>query len=92
MQVNITFRQMDARDPVKDYVRQKVTKVKKYVPEPVTASVVLSTERFLHLCDVTITSQGRTYKGSESSEDMFSSIDKVMDKIERQLRRKKKAR
>jgi len=89
MQVNITFRQMDAKDPIKDYVKQKVNKVKKFIPEPVTASVVLSTERFRQLCDVTITSQGKTYKGSESSEDMFSSIDKVMDKIERQLRERK---
>jgi len=92
MQVNITFRQVEVNQPIKDYVRQKVSKVKKYVPEPVTASVVFSTERFLHLCDVTIFSQGKTYKGTESSEDMFSSVDKVMDKIERQLRRKRKAR
>ena len=89
MQINITFRQLEATDPVKDYVRQKVNRVKKYVPEPVTASVVLSTERYLQMCDVTVVSEGRTFKGSESSEDMYSSIDKVMSKIERQLRERK---
>jgi len=90
MQLNITFRQMETSDTVKDYVRQKVNKVKKYVPEPVTASVVLSTERFRHLCDVTIVAEGKTIKGSDSSEEtLYSSIDKVMDKIERQLRDRK---
>ncbi len=89
MQVNITFRQMETQGHIKDYVKEKVNKVKKYVQEPVTASVVLSTERFRQLCDVTIISDGRTFKGSESSEDMLSSIDKVMDKIERQLRERK---
>lgn len=89
MQVNITFRSIEAQSHIKDYVKQKVNKVKKYVQEPVTASVVLSTERFRQLCDVTIVSEGRTFKGSESSEDMMSSIDKVMDKIERQLRERK---
>lgn len=89
MQVNITFRSLDAQGHIKDYVKQKVNKVKKYVQEPVTASVVLSTEKFRHLCDVTIVSEGRTFKGTESSEDMMSSIDRVMDKIERQLRERK---
>jgi putative sigma-54 modulation protein len=89
MQVNITFRQMEAEGHIKDYVKQKVNKVKKYVPEPVKASVVLSTEKFRQLCDVTIVTAGQTFKGSESSEDMMSSIDKVMDKIERQLRERK---
>lgn len=89
MQVNITFRQIEASEPIKDYVRQKVNRVKKYVAEPLTASVVLSTERFNHVCDVTVVSEGKTFKGSESTEDMYSSIDKVMNKIERQLRERK---
>jgi putative sigma-54 modulation protein len=86
MKFNITFRNMDASTAVKDYVRQKVTRVKKFVPEPVEASVVLSTQRHNHVCDISIYSQGKFYQGTESSEDMYSSIDRVMDKIQRQLR------
>jgi len=90
MKCNITFRNMDASAAIKDYVRLKITRVKKLVPEPVEASVVLSTQRHNHVCDISIFSQGRFYQGSDSSEDMYSSIDKVMDKLQRQMRDSKR--
>jgi len=90
MKCNITFRNMDASDVIKDYVRQKITRVKKLVPEPVEASVVLSTQRHNRVCDISIVAQGKFYQGSDSSEDMYSSIDKVMDKLQRQMRESKK--
>jgi putative sigma-54 modulation protein len=49
----------------------------------------MSVERHLHRCDVTITASGWTFKGVEETEDMYTSVDKVMDKIERQIRRMK---
>jgi len=46
-------------------------------------------ERHLHRCDVTISAAGWTFKGAEETEDMYTSVDKVMDKVERQIRREK---
>jgi putative sigma-54 modulation protein len=86
MKFNITFRNMDASTAVKDYVKQKIARVKKLVPEPVEATVVLSTQRHNQMCDIAITAHGRLFQGSESTEDMYSSIDKVMDKLQRQMR------
>lgn len=90
MKCNITFRNMDVSAAIKDYVRLKITRVKKLVPEPVEASVVFSTQRHNHVCDISIFSQGKFYQGSDSSEDMYSSIDKVMDKLQRQMRDSKR--
>jgi putative sigma-54 modulation protein len=90
MQVSVTFRHVDATEALKDYARDKVDRVKKYVHNPMEAHVVLSTERYLHIADVTITlPNGLVIKGREGSEDMYSSIDLVMDKIERQVRKYK---
>jgi len=49
----------------------------------------MSVERHLHQCDVTITASGWTFKGVEQTEDMYTSVDKVMDKVEKQIRRAK---
>jgi putative sigma-54 modulation protein len=90
MQVSVTFRRVDATEALKDYARDKVDRVKKYVHNPLDAHVVLSTERYLHIADVTITlHNGIVIKGREESQDMYSSIDLVMDKIERQVRKYK---
>jgi putative sigma-54 modulation protein len=89
MRVNITFRKMEGPDAIKEHVTKKVGRVRKYLQGPVEANVVMSVERHLHQCDVTITAAGWTFKGAEETEDMYTSVDKVMDKIERQIRRRK---
>ena len=91
MNLSVTFRHMEATDAIKDYAREKLDKIKRYFPDPITAHVVLTTERgYQHLADVVITlHNGIVLKGKESTEDMYSSIDLVMAKIERQVRRYK---
>jgi putative sigma-54 modulation protein len=89
MQISMTFRHMDASDAMKQLITEKVTKVKKYLHGPIEANVVLSVERYLQACDVTISAGGQIYKGHEETDDMYASIDKVMDKIERQIDKSK---
>jgi putative sigma-54 modulation protein len=89
MQISMSFRHMDPSDAMKELVEDKVAKVKKYLQGPIDANVVLSMERYLQVCDVTISSGGQTYKGREESDDMYTSIDRVMEKIERQIDRVK---
>lgn len=90
MKFSVTFRRMDATDAIKQYAEEKVKKIKRYFPDPIAAHVVLSMERYQHRADINISlSNGLVLKGSESSEDMYSSIDLAVGKIERQVRRYK---
>jgi putative sigma-54 modulation protein len=91
MQFSVTFRHMEATDAIKEYAREKVERIKKYFPDPISAHVVMGTERgYQHQVDVNIQlHNGLVIKGHESTEDMYSSIDLVMAKIERQVRRYK---
>jgi putative sigma-54 modulation protein len=89
MQLNITFRHLDASDALKEYARDKVDRVKKYLDRAGEAHVVLSLERHLHHADITIHAGSFVLRGREKSEDMYASLDLAMDKIERQLRRYK---
>ncbi|MGV3620092.1 MAG: ribosome-associated translation inhibitor RaiA [Archangium gephyra] len=89
MQLNITFRQLDPIDSLKNYAREKVERVNKYLDKAGEAHVVLSLERHLHHADISIHSGSFLLRGKEKSEDMYASIDLAMDKIERQLKRYK---
>src|SRR6185436_5348422 len=91
MQFSVTFRHMDATDAIKEYAREKVERIRKYFPDPIKAHVVLACDRgYNHNADVVITlHNGLVIKGEETTEDMYSSIDLVMAKIERQVRRYK---
>ncbi len=91
MQLSVTFRHMDATEALKEYAKEKVERIRKYFPDPLKAHVVLSCDRgYNHVADVMITlHNGIAIKGEETTEDMYSSIDLVMAKIERQVRRYK---
>lgn len=89
MHMNITFRHIDPIDSLKNYAREKVERVNKYLDRATEATVVLSLERHLHHADIRIHSGTYLLRGREKSEDMYASIDLAMDKIERQLKRYK---
>jgi putative sigma-54 modulation protein len=68
-------------------VTDRLTKFKRYLDGPVEAHVVLGLEKFRHLADVTIDSNGHIIKGREENTDMYAAIDLVMDKIDIQLKK-----
>jgi putative sigma-54 modulation protein len=65
-------------------------RVKKYLPDPIACHVVLSTERHNHRIDVSFQlHNGLSIAGHETTENMYSSIDLCIAKIERQVRKYK---
>ena len=87
MQLSVTFRHMEPSDALKDYAREKLSRIEKYLDSVLEANVVLSVEKFRHTADVTIVSDGFKVNGQEQTDDMYSAIDMVADKMERQVKR-----
>ncbi|MBW2148310.1 MAG: ribosome-associated translation inhibitor RaiA [Deltaproteobacteria bacterium] len=87
MQLSVTFRHMNSQEALKDYAYERVSRLKKFLDHPLEAQVILSVEKFRHIAEVTILGDGVSFNGEESSGDMFSAIDLVMGKIERQARK-----
>lgn len=87
MQLSVTFRHMEASDALREYARDKLSRIEKYLDSAVEASVVLSVEKFRHIADVTMICDGLKINGQEQTEDMYSALDMVSDKIERQVKR-----
>jgi len=87
MQVSVTFRQLEPSEALRTYVTDRLKKFKRYLEGPLEAHVVLGLEKFRHLADVSINSNGRLIKGREENVDMYAAIDLVMDKIDMQLRK-----
>lgn len=86
MNISITFRQMEATDAVKGYATEKIAKLQKFLRQPLHGSVTLSCQKTIHMIEVDVHAGGEHFHAHESSEDMYASIDKVIDKLERQIR------
>jgi len=91
MRINFTFRHLEPSDGIKSYATEKIARLQKYLRAPLTAEVVVGTERHLHQVDVSVVSEGQRYAATEESEDMYASIDMVLDKLDRQVRSRKDA-
>src|SRR5947207_8380824 len=90
MQFAVTFRHMEPTEALKSYARERMERVRKYLPDPISCHVVLSTERHNHRIDVTFQlHNGIAVAGHEITENMYSSIDLCIAKIERQVRKYK---
>jgi len=87
MDITVTFRHTEPMESLKAYAEEKVSKLKKYLDYPMEAHVVLTVEKFRHQADVTISVNGTRIKAVEETGDMYSAIDQVMDKIEKQIKR-----
>lgn len=87
MEITVTFRHTDPIESLKDYAEEKISKVKKYIDVPLEAHIVLSVEKFRHIADVTLSLNGTRIKAVEETDDMYSAIDQVMDKVENQVKK-----
>lgn len=85
MQIDFHFRNLDASEAMKAYASDKLAKLEKYLRPPPEAHVTFSVERHMHCIDVNLTAPGERYQGRAEQQDMYASIDVVVDKLLRQL-------
>ena len=87
MDITVTFRHMEPTESLKTYAEEKVSKINKILDSPSEAHIVMGVEKFRHIADVTFSVNGARIKAVEETGDMYSALDRVMDKIETQVKR-----
>lgn len=89
MQFSITFRHMEVSETLKEYAREKLSKLEKYLDSVMVAEVTLTVEKFRHRAEVLITADGFKVQAEEETEDMYSALDLLVDKVERQIKKRR---
>lgn len=89
MQTAVTFKNLDPSDTLKSYVRDKLDRFDRLLDNPAEANVVLSVEKFRHIAEINIIGDRLTINGKEETIDMYSAIDMVLDKLEKQIKKNK---
>jgi putative sigma-54 modulation protein len=94
MQLIIKTKNIEVTEWLREYVETKVGKLNRYLPDINEARVELSTENVKSAQDrqvaqVTLRSNGTILRAEERTDDIFASIDAVLDKLYRQIARYK---
>ena len=89
MKFNIIGRRYDVTDKIKDYVEKKLGKLDKFFREESEARVVIGTIKDNDYIEATIYAGGMMYRAEASDKEILAAIDKIVDVIERQIRKNK---
>ena len=71
------------------YAEKKVMKLARYFEEDAEALVIFSVEKNRNKAEITVHGAGTWFRASESTSDMFASIDAAVSTIEGQIRKNK---
>jgi putative sigma-54 modulation protein len=94
MELIIKGKNVEVTDRLRDHVQRKIGKLDRYLPTISEAWVELTVEgtkaaQDRQVCQVTIRSNGVILRAEERSDDMFTAIDTVLDRMYRKIARYK---
>jgi putative sigma-54 modulation protein len=91
MNFNIRGENIEVTPSLRQYVEKKVGRLDRYFEEDITSDVFVTMKvtRDQHSVEVTIPMTNLLLRAEENSLDMYASIDLVLEKLERQIRKYK---
>ena len=89
MNISIAFKNMEPSDHLKEYAASRFEKMAKFIGDTIETDlqINLSVEKFRHKAELVLTADNLHVSAYEESEDMYSTLDLVLDKLEAQLKR-----
>ncbi len=93
MKFRIRSTGMKLSQPISNYLTKKIQRLEKYLDfDNTSAEINLDVEGYRQTTEIIIYSEKKTIVAKETSPEIYQSIDKVMDKLEKQLRKEKEKR
>ena len=89
MNIQITGRHIEVTSAIKNYVDEKIGKVGVYFDNITSSKVILSVEKGNQVAEAIIIVPGSEFVAKVEDKDLYAAIDKLEDKLARQLKRHK---
>ncbi len=89
MKFNIIGRKITVSEKITDYLQKKIGKLDKFFKDEAEARIVLTVVKDKISVEASIFAGGMIYRAEETDEDALAAIDKIVDVIERQIRKNK---
>ena len=90
MDVNVTGRHLAVTPAIKEYASKKLDHIGIDFPRILSAHFILEVDKYRQIAELIVQCGNHiTIEASEVSEDLYASIDKVVDKVTRQMRKYK---
>ena len=85
MRIEIVGHQIEVTSALKDTILGKLAKLERHSGDLLDGRVTLSVERLLQKIEATINLSGHSIRAAAADEDMYTAIDQLLDKLDRQV-------
>ncbi|WP_305909074.1 ribosome-associated translation inhibitor RaiA [Methylomarinum sp. Ch1-1] len=85
MQVSVTGHHVDVTDSLRNYVEEKISKLKRHFDNVTDIHVILTVEKLQQQAEATVQVSGAKLFAEDTQEDMYAAIDNMVDKLDRQI-------
>ncbi|GAB5047108.1 ribosome hibernation-promoting factor, HPF/YfiA family [Thermodesulfovibrio sp. TK110] len=85
MKITIRGKNIDVTEALKQYIEKRVSKFERFLNDASEAIVTISTEKFTHKIDVLLKVNGHLIQAEGKTEDLYSAVDQVVEKLEKQV-------
>jgi len=96
VQLRVKGRVVEVTEAIRSYAEKRLAKLERQLPDPEIELQLSSQQnpsiRETHVAEATVWTKGPVLRASESSQDMRASIDRLVDKLERQVTRYREKR
>ena len=89
MKLTVTGIKIEITDGIRNHLNDKMDKTIADLGEAADVHVALSVEKHRHFAEITVKTEGFTLHSQEETEDLYSSMDKALEKMEKQIRKHK---
>lgn len=89
MRITVSGKNIEVTSALRDTVERKLSKLEKYFNPDVEIYATLSVQKNRQILEVTIPFNGVILRAEEENDNMYASIDLVLDKLEGQIRKQK---
>jgi putative sigma-54 modulation protein len=85
MNLQISGHHIDLTPALRSFVSTKMKRIERHFDHLIDVSVILTVEKLRHKAEATLHVRGATLHAEEVQEDMYAAIDRLIDKLDRQI-------
>ena len=89
MNILVNGRHLEITPALKSYAEEKIKKFERYSSDITEATVTLSVEKYRHKAEVLLKTNGMLIQAESVTGEIYSAIDEVSEKLDRQLKKYK---
>ena len=89
MQIDLTGHHIEITDSLRNYVNEKMGKLERHFDKVSNTHVILTVEKDIQKAEATVHMSGNDIFAEANESDMYASIDSLVSKLDRQVKKHK---